>query len=311
MAAVGPGGRTQADLLLQGDGTRLGRIGAQLVFYIQRIPDQITGPFVEVATAFQHNEKIALAANAWAVPATAVIVFGWIHALRRPRRGLAALVPLCTLLVLLVWPYTEAGRFLIPLIPCILVGAAEGLARAWCGLGPGRWIGARGARLIAAGLVLAASLPYSAYALVTGKVRAAEASQRDFDAACAWLVARADRPGPVLTRHPGEVYWQTGRQALEVATSERPGDADADVEAIARTIDAYRVAYLLIDQERYANAPPSPLDRFVARSPDRVREVWSRESDRSAVAIYEVGPAPALDRRNGGNEPQMNTDGRR
>jgi hypothetical protein len=139
--------------------------------------------------------------------------------------------------------------------------------------------------------VLAVSLPYSAYALVTGKVRAAEASQRDFDAACAWLVARADRPGPVLTRHPGEVYWQTGRHALEVATAERPGDVDADVDAIARTIDAYHVAYLLVDQERYANASPSPLVRFVARFPDRVREVWSRESDRSAVAIYEVEPA--------------------
>jgi 4-amino-4-deoxy-L-arabinose transferase-like glycosyltransferase len=291
MATAGPGGRTQAGLLLKGDGTRLGRIGAQMVFYIQRIPDQITGPFVEVATAFQHDEKMAFAANAWAAPATAIIVFGWIYALRRPRRRLAGLVPLCTLLVLLVWPFTEAGRFLIPLIPCILVGTVEGLARVWCGVGPGLWIGARRARFIAAALVLAASLPYSAYALVTGKVRAAEASQRDFDAACGWLAARSDRPGPVLTRHPGEVHWQTGRQALEVATSERPGDVDAGVEAIARTVDAYRVAYLLVDQERYAKAPPSPLARFVARFPDRVREVWSRESDRSAVAIYEVEPA--------------------
>jgi hypothetical protein len=38
----------------------------------------------------------------------------------------------------------------------------------------------------------------------------------------------------VLTRHPGEVFWRTGRPALEVATSERPGDADADADAIAR-----------------------------------------------------------------------------
>ena len=139
--------------------------------------------------------------------------------------------------------------------------------------------------------MLAASLPYSAYSLVTGKARAADASQRDFDAACAWLSERADRPGPVLTRHPGEVFWQTGRRALEVATSERPGDVDADVDTIARTIDAYRIAYLLIDQERYANAPTSPLARFVARFPGRVRKVWSSEGDRTAVAIYEVEPA--------------------
>ena len=71
----------------------------------------------------------------------------------------------------------------------------------------------------------------------------------------------------MLTRHPGEVFWQTGRPVLEVATSERPGDVDADADTIARTIDAYRIAYLLIDQERYANAPPSPLARFVAQVP--------------------------------------------
>ena len=69
-----------------------------------------------------------MAANVWAVAATGIIAFGWIRALRRPRRRLAGLVPLATLLVLLAWPFTEAGRFLVPLIPCILVGAVEGLA---------------------------------------------------------------------------------------------------------------------------------------------------------------------------------------
>jgi hypothetical protein len=301
MATIGPGGRTQADLVLQVESHWLERIAGQLAFYLRRIPDQVTGPFVEVGTMFQHNAKIALAANVWAVAATAIVVLGWLRMLRRPRRRLAGLVAFSTLLLLLAWPYTEAGRLLIPLIPCILVGAAEGVATLLGWLGPtGGRIGAHRVpygmrsswrRLIAAGLVLGASLPYSAYALVAGKARAAEAAQRDFDAACAWLSAQADRPGPVLTRHPGEVFWQTGRPALEVSTSERPGDADADADTIIRTIDAYHVAYLLIDHDRYANAPPSPLARFVSRFPDRVREVWSRESDHSSVAIYAIEPA--------------------
>jgi hypothetical protein len=285
VAVVGPGARTQADLLLQGDGTWLERIAGQLVFYVRRIPDQITGPFVEVATAFSHRKEVAVAANLWAIAATAIVALGWIRTLRRPRRRLAGLVALCTLLVLLAWPFTEAGRFLIPMIPCILVGAVEGLSVPFWRLRRSR------RRLIAAAMVLAASLPYSAYTLVTGKARATEASQRDFDAACTWLAADADRPGPVLTRHPGEVYWQTGRPALEVPTAERPGDADADADTIARTIDAYRAAYLLIDQARYANAPPSPLARFVAAFPGRVRKVWSRETSHAAVTIYEVQPA--------------------
>jgi hypothetical protein len=301
MATVGPGGRTQADLVLRGSGNGLERIAGQLVFYARRIPDQVTGPFVEVGTAFLHDAKVAMAANVWATVATAVVVLGWVRTLRRTRRRLAGLVAFTTMLLLLVWPYTEASRFLIPLIPCILLGAVEGLTKVLDQLGrvAGR-IGARRApygmrssrrRLIAAGLMLGVSLPYSAYALVTGKARAMEASQRDFDAACAWLAAEGVRPGPVLTRHPGEVFWQTGRRALEVDTSERPGDVDADADAIARTIAAYRVTYLLIDQDRYANAPPSPLARFVARYPERARKVWSRETDRSAVMIYEIEPA--------------------
>jgi hypothetical protein len=286
MVAVGPGGRTQAGLLLQGNGTWLERVVGQLVFYVQRIPDQIAGPFVEVGTVFHHSMAVAVAVDIWAMVATAIVALGWIRTLRRPRRRLAGLVALCTCFVLLVWPFTEAGRLLIPLIPCILIGTVEGLA--------GRFRRPRSSRrrLIAAVLVLAASLPYSAYAIVTGKARAMLESQRDFDAACAWLAAEADRPGPVLTRHPGEVYWHTGRQALEVPSAERPGDADADAEAIARTIEAYHAAYLLIDQERYANAPPSPLARFVARYPRRARKVWGRESDRSAASIYQVEPAP-------------------
>ena len=49
------------------------------------------------ARSFQHNAKVAIAANVWAVAATAIVALGWIRTLRRPRRRLAGLVPLCTL----------------------------------------------------------------------------------------------------------------------------------------------------------------------------------------------------------------------
>jgi hypothetical protein len=92
----------------------------------------------------------------------------------------------------------------------------------------------------------------------------------------------------VLSRHPGEVFSQTGRQGLEVPSAERPGDRNADSEAIARTIDAYKVSYLLIDQARYASATRSPLAQFVAEHPELVREVWRSEAGRDSVVIYEV-----------------------
>jgi hypothetical protein len=294
MAAVGASSRTQAALFVQGYGTGTHRLALQLAFYVQRIPDQLTGPFVEVATVFQRLPVVAAAANIWAVLATALIVLGWVCTLGRPRRRLAGLIPLITLGMLLAWPFTEAGRFLIPLIPCLLIGMVEGLTaltgrlhrlrERGVGLRPSR------SRLRAASLVLAASLPYSGYMLWTGRARVPEAGQREFDAACDWLAVHPDRTGPVLSRHPGEVFWRTGRQGLEVHTAERPGDSDADAAAIARTISAYGVAYLLIDQNRYADAPPSPLTRFVAQHPERVRQVWGHDAERSSVMLYQVEP---------------------
>jgi hypothetical protein len=289
MAMVGSSGGTQAGLLAASDGTWTERIGRQLIFYTQRIPDQLIGPFVEVGTLGRWS-RVAGIANLWAVLATAVIFGGWVRALGQPHRRLAGLVPMLTLGILVPWPYTEAGRFLIPLIPCLLLGAVEGLTALASGLARSSGIRFRRSRLrlYAAGLVLAASLPYSGYLLATGRTRARERDHRDFDLACAWIATHGDRPGPVLSRHPGEVFWQTGRQGLEVPTAERPGALDADPETISRTLEAYRMAYLLIDQARYAHAQPSPLSRFVAQHPDRVREVWSGGENRSAVTVYEV-----------------------
>ena len=256
---VGSAGLTQASLLAQSNESWAGRVGLLAAFYVERIPDQIVGPFVEVATRFQGSQWIAISARTWAVLATGLIVSGWLRALRRPRRRLAGLVPLVTLGVLLVWPFTEAGRFLIPLIPFILVGAVEGLAGLLGLLGHWRRVRIRATRLrlFGACLVLALSLPYSLYMLATGRTRAAEASQGDFDAACRWIAVLAARAGPVVSRHPGEVFLRTGRQGLEVSSSERPGDRDADPESIDEIIKRYGVAYLLVDKERYADAPPA------------------------------------------------------
>jgi hypothetical protein len=290
MATTGMAAKTQAGLLVGGDGTWTERFARQLVFYIQRIPDQLTGPFVEVGTISERGPLVAIAVNFWAVIVPGIIVAGWLRCTRRPRRRLAGLLPLVTLAMLMIWPFTEAGRFLIPLIPCLLIGAVEGivgLAILLSRISGTRMRVAR-IRLCAASLILMASLPYSAYAIATGRARALESTHRDFDLACAWIAAHADRPGPLISRHPGEVFWQTGRQGFEVSSVERPGDLDADPDAIARLIASYKVSYLLIDQHRYAGAPRSPLLQYVAEHPEVAREVWRSDSGRDSVIIYEV-----------------------
>jgi hypothetical protein len=291
LAAVGSGVRTQAALLLHTDRNWVQQIAGNAVFYAQRIPDQLTGPFVEVGTAFLNSPRAAAVANCWAVIATAVIIGGCFAMLRHPRLRLAGMVPLCTIAVLLVWPFTEAGRFLVPLIPCLLIAAVEGLT--WLArwfMRPkveSNWRLSR-CRLGAAVLLFLLSVPYSAYQLATGRARTIDASFREVAAACRWLAAQTDPPGPVLTRYPGEVFWLTGRQALQVPTAERPGGLDTSADAIAQTIMAYRVAYLLVDEKRFANEPVSPLAQFVATHPERVRAVWGGAGERGSVVIYEI-----------------------
>ncbi len=261
--------RTQAGLLARALGDLPATLPRQALFHMERIPDQLTAPVVEVATVFGRSAATRRVALVWAAAVSGVVLAGWLATLRGRRRRLAGLVGLSTLAVLLVWPYTEAGRFLIPLIPALLVGAAEGLAR----LGRRR----------ASALLLAAALPYAGYTLATAGRRARADRDPDLDAACTWL-RTAPRPGPVLTRHPGEVFLRSGRRALEVATSERPGDADADPDAVAATIDRYSIAYLLIESDPYVNAAPSPLERFVRERPESVREATAS----GRVRVYEV-----------------------
>jgi hypothetical protein len=266
---------TQASLV--GRGGLPGLIATQGRFYLQRLPDQLTGPFVEIGTVFLHSGWIAAAVNTWAVLVTAVIIAGWARTLRSPRRRLVGLIAFTTMALLLVWPFTEAGRFLIPLVPCLLVGAVEGLAAA------ARCSRLRRPRTMAAATLLAVSLPYAGYAVAAGRADAQRRTHAEFDAACNWIATQAAAPGPIMARHPGEVYWQTGRLALSP-----PSDGP---ESVARAIARWHIAYLLVDEERYANAPKSPLSGFVQAYPARVGAVWSRTAGRSSITLYQVIPA--------------------
>jgi hypothetical protein len=247
------------------------RVASQALFYARRIPDSLTGPFVEVATVFGQSRAVSIVATAGAIVVSGVILFGLVRTLRSPRRRLAGLVPLVTLPLLLVWPFTEAGRFLIPLVPFLLVGANDGLRAVVGFVRRGRY-----SRSVVPFLIVFAALPYSLYNLSPSRFEARSREHADFDAACSWISREANRPGLVLARHPGEVFWQTGRQATEPA---------GELDALEHQIQAAHIAYLVVDPDRYANAPTTPLARLVAERPGAVRKVFD-----GPVSVYEVQP---------------------
>jgi hypothetical protein len=324
IATAGSAAKTQAGLLVDTHWTWLERFYRPIVFYAQRIPDQLFGPFVEVGSAPGRNLGVVMLANASAILVTGLILAGWLRLLKDERRRLAALVPLCSLGVLGAWPFTEAGRFLTPLVPFLLIGMVEGISslirrvirKLESPMQPTLWprpCGAVGSvrelesaahkapfpesipsrlprrtRFVSACLVLAVALPYSCYALMWKRTRALEASHRDFDAACQWLALRAEQPGPVISRHPGEVFWQTGREGLEVPAGELSGDREANDRTITRLIQEFHVAYVLVDEGRYSRAAANPLSRIAVENPAHFREVFRAATDRSTVVIYEV-----------------------
>ena len=286
------GHETQVELL---PGRKITHVFVEnAIFYVRRLPDQIFGPIIEVATVFRPSWSKWATADAAIL--SAGILFGWICLGESPRKHIAGLIPFCTLALLVIWPFTEAGRFLVPLIPFILAGSFEGLRRAvgWLGsvlrrlpvdvhtrqptAGGGVPTPATRSRVLAAWLVLAISLPYSIYAIASGRAEAGRRSHQDFDRACEWI-AHQDKPGTILTRHPGEAYLLTGRKAMS------PLDG-ASNDMIDDLIRDYDVIFLLIDEARYAKAPTTPLETFVVAHPDRVEPVHGDGS----VAVYKIKP---------------------
>ena len=263
---------SQISLLVQ-DGLYV-QLVRQTWFYFQRLPDQVIGPFVEVATAGRSPSYFAVLASFWALVATSTLVYGWTSMLQVCRCRLASMIGFLTLGLLLIWPFSEAGRFLIPLLPFILLGLTEGLARLL------KQVPLRQSRYYAAVLITGISIPYSMYAIVCHRAQAQRERHSDFDAACRWILNSAKRSGPVLARHPGEVFWQTGRLAVEPDAS--------DPDSIDHLIAHLGVTYILIDEERYLSQGLNILRQYVERFPNRVRLVWGTRHAHTGVEVFEI-----------------------
>ena len=262
---------TQAALLVNTSDSLVTRIAFLGLFYLQRLPDQITGPFVEVATVFRHSSRLALLANVWAVAAAARRDRGMGPSPESPtpaagrtraRHGTRTPAGLAV----------HRGR---PVPDSAVAIRARGSNRG--DRGPAVSLDEAASRDWAVATLLAASIPYTAYGVASGRAAASRRTHDDFDIACQWIARNGTRPGPVLMRHPGEVYWQTGRLTVP-----------PDPKAIDQQIGEFRVAYLLIDDARYANAEPNPLAHYVEQSPNRVRLVWEKNHEEAAVRIFEV-----------------------
>ncbi len=287
-------------MLVQGDLTLAQRIAHQLVFYVQRIPDQLTGPFVEVGTLYQHSAIIASIANLWAVLATAVIVGGWARALRTAATPAGRARP--------TLHARDSGRLAVHRGGAVSDSFDSKLTRRR-GRGP-RGTGWRlqktngvvATTAIPAPVVGGLSGPGRVGAVFRLHARYGPHPRTEGDRSRLRRGLRLDRrprrparPDPLPP--PGRSLLADRSSVARSPRAKRPGDVnaniDADTVAIERTIETYGVSYLLIDQDRYTNAPTSPLAHFVALAPGS-RSQGLEPRDRALVDLDLRGPVKSL-----------------
>lgn len=281
---IGIGRGTQAELILSASTNESGLIDtilSQCLFYVRRLPDSLFGPFVETATVFRDDRNLAMFATIAATAFAFVLSVGTYAILRNESTRTAGIYMLVSASILVVWPFTEAGRFLIPLVPLTLIALAFGTDTilSW------RWACFRrtapNVRRTILCVVLGMGLPFGIYALAKNAQTVWHVG--DYERACAWIRAKTAPDAVLSARHPGDAYWRTGRVGVGWPNAATMADASKQLRDSG-------VDFLLLDGGRYVGEPkPAWLPSDDATQPSvGLRKVWPSDSAPSDTEIREV-----------------------
>jgi hypothetical protein len=258
------------------------RLIDQSLFYLIRLPDSLFGPFLETATIFRPSPALKSVAYLFAALFFVVFSIGIVSLTKQKATRLAAIYLLISLLMLVAWPFTEAGRFLIPLVPLVLLASAAGVEKA---LALSKFMPQKSTALLAPWLVAAASLPFGVYTWQKQCRIESQPQDRDFNAACHWITQNLPEDAIIASRHPGDVYWRSGRRGVVW-----PENASIDQSYTA--LNQQNAACLLVDTSRYAKMiiPDWCRPGLISEKPDFFREIspegWSAE----AIRLYQIIP---------------------
>jgi len=198
---------------------------------------------VETATVFRSDLRVAALATVLAAVFAAVWCVGLIRMIRNESTRPAGLYLACSLAILVVWPFTEAGRFLIPLVPLNLAALVLGLDRL------GSSIARSSARLrfvvrfVPVSIALAA-MPFGLYTGLKGWRSDPSRVDANFETACRWIAANLPADAVVASRHPGDVHWRASRVGV-------PWPEARSAEAAARLLSDVGAGFLFVDEGRY------------------------------------------------------------
>jgi hypothetical protein len=278
------GGGTQAELLAK-DGQSRGfieRLADQSIFYTRRLPDSLFGPYIETATIFMSSPAMALVATLIAAGFCMICIAGFITLAKSPLTRFSAIYFGISLSILIVWPFTEAGRFLIPLIPILSLAFTNGLVvlcRVFHDFGvagfmtPGRLIW----------LIPGISMVFGIHTWQKNVRTSPMMLDRDFDQACVWIAQQVALTEVIASRHPGDVYWRSGH--VGVTWPEQ-----STTEEVAEALAQKNVGFLLVDRGRFVgdNLPDWLAPASLNRRPDLFQPVLIEGLKESQTKVWKV-----------------------
>lgn len=297
---------TQVELLVSGKGLdgMILLISRQFEFYLQRMPDILFGPFLETATVFRDSITLKIVAYLVATAFLLNLVIGFISMFKESSLSrVIVLYLLCTLLILLIWPFTEAGRFLIPLVPVLLITTQTGIQTLFEHLETRLILNTR---LPYQWLILILVLPFGTYTVAKSMVYRDVNQDVNFDQACQWIRKNTAEGLVVASRHPGDVFWRSGRKGIVWPMVDGP-------EELFIELKKNGCGMFIVDRDRFARAPIprwASHDLLAGRS-DLFREVRPLNWNSSAVEVYELVDMANPDSRrvfNGGFNPEVDSN---
>lgn len=242
---VGQG--TQAELVVaDNSGSGFARLLlSQLQFYLIRMPDSLFGPFLEIATVFQNNPIIKYSAFVAATLFLIILICGIFNLIKSESTRLPILYLICSILMLIVWPFTEAGRFLIPLVPVLLLATLSGFNylrdRINCCI-------SIPARLRPDWLLVLLVMPFGIYTTYKNYSEIQNTDDIPFNQACHWLKTHTPQNAIIMSRHPGDVFWRSQRKGVNWPDVQ-------DIRQVHSAMKSTNSRYLIVDRDRFARAP--------------------------------------------------------
>lgn len=278
------GGGTQAELLAK-DGQSRGfieRLADQSIFYTRRLPDSLFGPYIETVTVFMSSPAMAFVATLIAAVFCIICIAGFIKLAKSPVTRFSAIYFGISLSILIVWPFTEAGRFLIPLIPILSLAFANGLVvlcHIFHDFGLAGFMTPRGLIWLIPGIAMLFGIHTWQKNIRTTPMML----DRDFDQACVWIAQQVAPTEVIASRHPGDVFWRSGHVGVR-------WPEQSTIEEVVEDLAQKNVGFLLVDRGRFVgdNLPDWLAPASLDRRPDLFQPVLIEGLKESQTKVWKV-----------------------